>query len=234
MPSIADVAKDLLANPRPVLCLDTCELLAAVQGLSQGRGDYVAALFRLYTSFTAKPDCVMIVVTELVVHEFGQNIAAVRTKATEFLAKADAESARIHRAFGHINQPLPTAPSNHVVSPLVAELAALAQQVLNAANILDNAPICTDRAISRVRAKERPSHDGRIKDSLHIEHYLELSRQLHNQGFQKRRVFVSGNRGDFCQGRNSSHLHASLDPQFAAAGLEFFASLAAALGSLRI
>src|SRR5437588_338692 len=37
MPTPAAAAADLLANPRPVLCLDTCELLMALQCLVQRR-----------------------------------------------------------------------------------------------------------------------------------------------------------------------------------------------------
>lgn len=234
MPSIAETAKDLLAKPRPVLCLDTCELLSGVQALRQGRVDHIAALSRLYTSCVADPNCVLIVLTELVAHEFGQNIAPVRAKAIEFLAAADAFSGRIHRAAVHVNLALPNAPSHYAGSPLIQELGTLAQRVLSVATVLDAEQVCVDRAVARVRAKERPSHKGQVKDSIHIEHYLELARQLHNQGLQERRVFVSSNRNDFCQSRPSAQLHADLQPDFHAAGLEFFSSLSAALGSLRI
>lgn len=234
MPSIATTAKDLLATPRPVLCLDTCEPLGAVQCLSQRRVDQVDALFRLQRSCAANPLRVLIVVSDLVVVEFGQNIAQRQTDAAKFLAAADEVSLGIHRAWSNINQPLTSAPSNHAASTLVQELANLAQSVFALAAVLDSDPSCVDRAVTRVRAKERPSHKGQIKDSMHLEHYLELSRQLQNQGFQERRLFVSGNRNDFCEPRPSAQLHADLRPDFHAAGLQFYSSLNAALGSLGI
>jgi hypothetical protein len=71
-----------------------------------------------------------------------------------------------------------------------------------------------------------------VKDSIHLEHYLELSRLLHAGAFPERRVFVSGNRSDFWDG--PPRIHASLAPDLAGVGLEFFGDLHAAVGSLRI
>src|SRR5262249_31061696 len=56
MPTLAAVAADLLAKPRPVLCLDTCELLMAVQCLPQPRFQ-VEALNRTRSFLAATPEC---------------------------------------------------------------------------------------------------------------------------------------------------------------------------------
>src|SRR5947209_2948721 len=105
MPAIADLVADLLARPRPVLCLDTCGLTAA--------------------------------------------------------------------------------------------LAALAGTILGSAAAPDRDEASVCRALDRVHNKVRPSHAGMLKDSIHLEHYLDLSRQLHASGFPRRRVFVSANKADF-------------------------------------
>lgn len=99
--------------------------------------------------------------------------------------------------------------------------------------VLDRDAPCIQRALDRVFTKRRPSHDGHVKDSIHLEHYLELSRLLHVGGFAERRVFVSGNRSDFWNGP-LPHIHTSLAPDLAAVALEFFGDLRAAVGSLRI
>jgi hypothetical protein len=183
MPSIADAVAELLAKPRPVLCLDTCELLAAVQCLPQRRVIHVEALSRLLTSLTAKPDRVLVVLTDLVLHEWGQNLADVQEKARRFLAQADQDSGLVHDAWAHLGRPLATAASTHAATPLIAELINLGQGVINVACVLDRDPVCVDRALGRVLSKARPSQDGRIKDSIHLEHYLELSRQLRHAGY---------------------------------------------------
>ena len=100
--------------------------------------------------------------------------------------------------------------------------------------VLDRDDTCVGRAIDRVQNKVRPSHAGMVKDSIHLEHYLELCRQLHAAGFLERRVFVSANKADFWEAKNKSDIHPELKPQLDAVGLEFFGTLEAALGSLGI
>jgi hypothetical protein len=85
MPTLAAAAADLLASPRPVLCLDTCELLMALQCLPQRRVIHVEALSRIRTFLTGTPDRLQIVITDLVPHEWGQNISEVQQKAGQFL-----------------------------------------------------------------------------------------------------------------------------------------------------
>ena len=233
MPTLAATAADLLANPRPVLCLDTCELLMAVQCLPQRRAAHVEALARIHTFLSAKPGRLQVVITSLVPHEWGQNIAEVQQKAGQFLVQADEDSTLVHGAWFHLGRPLSSAPSVHAAATLVNELTALAQALLAQACILDRDPLCVERALARVFAKRRPSHDGRVKDSIHLEHFLELSRLLNAGGFTERRVFVSGNRSDFWDGP-LPRIHATIAPDLAAVGLEFFGDLRSAVGSLRI
>jgi hypothetical protein len=144
MPSIAATANALLAKPRPVLCLDTCELLAAVQCLRQRHVAHVETLSRLLTSLVSNPDRVLVVVTELVLHEWSQNLAGVQGKAQDFLAQVDDDSEIVHRAWAHLGRPLATSASAHASSPLVPELTQLAQSVINVAVVLDREPICVD------------------------------------------------------------------------------------------
>ncbi len=234
MPSIAATATALQASPQPVLCLDTCELLGAVQCVPQRYVLQVEALSRILASLVSKPDCVLLVVTDLVLHEWGQNITGVQSKAERFLAQVDNDSGVVHDAWTHLGRPLATTASAHSSSALIPELTTLAQGLINLVCVLDREAVCVDRALGRVLAKARPSQDGRIKDSIHLEHYLELSRQLHNAGYSQRRVFVSGNTSDFCENSAPSRIHSTLEPELAAVGLEFFKDLRSAVGSLGI
>lgn len=234
MPWIAATATALQANPQPVICLDTCELLGAVQCVPQRCVLQVEALSRIFASLVSKPDRVLLVVTELVLHEWGQNITGVQTKAEKFLAQVDHDSGLVHDAWAHLGRPLGSTASAHSGSALIPELTALAQGLINAACVLDREAVCVERALGRVFAKARPSQDGRIKDSIHLEHYLELSRQLRNARYSQRRVFVSGNASDFCENSASSHVHPTLAPELVSVGLEFFKDLRSAVGSLGI
>ena len=90
---------------------------------------------------------------------------------------------------------------------------------------------CTERALSRVMDRRRPSHKGEIKDSIHLEHYLEFSRRLSQAHFSEPILFVSANKADFWDG---PPLHAELKGEFDTSGLQFFGKLEAALGRLGI
>ena len=61
---------------------------------------------------------------------------------------------------------------------VVRGLVALALGVLDQAMILEKDESCVERALGRVMDRKRPSHKNYIKDSIHWEHYLELSRRL--------------------------------------------------------
>ena len=224
----------LLAQPRPVLCLDTCELLSAVQCLRQDQAIHIEALAVLLTSMVSTPNSVLVVITDLVVHEWGQNLPGVPGKAHEFPTRIDHESGIVHDAWLHLGPALTTTPSTHALSPLIAELTKLAQDVIDLACILERESVCVDRALGRVLSQSRPSHEGSIKDSIHLEHYLELATQLHASGFTDRRVFVSANKKDFWESNPPTRIHHTLAPEFAAVGLEFFGDLRSAVGSLQL
>jgi hypothetical protein len=93
MPPIATVVTALTAAPKPVICLDTCDILEVVQCLDwdkPGTPRSVACIKpvrRLLNTLAVDPDRVLVVITELVHIEWNQNIAGIRKKADEFLAK---------------------------------------------------------------------------------------------------------------------------------------------------
>jgi len=95
MPALAAVAAQLAAAPKPVLCLDTCDILEVVQCLHYDRLGAPRAIGciepirRLLDTLAANPDRVQLVITELVATEWNQNVAGIRTKAEQHLAHLD-------------------------------------------------------------------------------------------------------------------------------------------------
>jgi hypothetical protein len=234
MPAIAALVADLLAHPRPVLCLDTCDLLDIIQCVAEGKAQRVQHARRLVRELGTHPDLVQLVVSYLVPVEWGQNQAAVIADVERKTRQVDTDIAEIHLAWHHLGSALPGPPPSYAGAGLPAALADLAAEVLGCATVLDRDDTCVRRALDRVHDKLRPSHAGMVKDSIHLEHYLELCRQLHASGLPARRVFVSANKADFWEAKNKADIHPDLAPQLAAVGLEFFGSLEAALGSLGI
>jgi hypothetical protein len=234
MPALATVVADLLAHPRPVLLLDTCDLLDIIQCVAEGKAGRLEHVRRLVTALGADPDRLQLVVSYLVPVEWAQNQAIVLADVELRTRRLDQDIADIHRAWQHAGSQLPGPTPSYAGSGLTAALAALAGTILGWAVVLDPDETCIGRALDRVHTKGRPSHTGMVKDSIHLEHYLELCRQLHTSAFPGRRVFVSANKADFWAAKNRADIHPDLEPQLTAVGLEFFGTLEAALGSLGI
>src|ERR1700748_787490 len=98
MPTIADFAAQLIAGPpKPVICLDTCDILEVVQCLDWEKSGgnsprpvtCIEAAKRLMDALIVNPDRVQIVITRLIHREWTQNIEAIRTRAEESLDTID-------------------------------------------------------------------------------------------------------------------------------------------------
>jgi hypothetical protein len=234
MPALATVAADLLARPRPLLCLDTCDLLDIIQCVAEGKARRLEHVRRLLGTLALRPDRVQLIVSYLVPIEWAQNPASVIDEVEHKIRRVDEDIAEIHVAWEHAGPPFPGSPPSYAGGRLPVALAALAGTVLRWAVVIDRDDTCVARALDRVQNKAPPSHAGMVKDAIHLEHYLELCRQLHAAGLLARRVFVSANKADFWEAKNKPDIHPDLAPQLTAVGLEFFGTLEAALGSLAI
>jgi hypothetical protein len=240
MPSIAGIVGQLAAAPKPVICLDTCDILDVVQCLGWEKATAarntacVPAVRRLLTTLAAYPDKALVVITELVATEWHQNIPEIRANAILFLSQVDLILKRSHQAAVPAGTALP-AFTDLSASALVDDLVTLSTAVLNQAIRIDLDPALIDLAVQRVMAKRRPSHDGHLKDSVHFEHYLELARQLRAAGIAEECVFVSKNRKDFWDDQKPS-IHPDLAPEIAdhAVRMSFFGSIEAAIGYLHL
>lgn len=241
MPAITNLAVDLCAKAvRPIICLDTCDILEVVQCLDWEKPGTprsaapIEPVRRLLAALIANPDRAQLVVTYLVEHEWNQNIGDIRAKADSFLKKIDDIVNAAGQAAGLVGTALP-APTPLSASSLVTDAAALSTSLLNEAVRLERDEAMIGRAMNRVMIKRRPSHDGHIKDSINFEHYLEFTRQLRNGGFTGPVLFVSKNRKDYWDGEKPQ-IHAELAPEIndAAVQMQFYGSLTAALGPLHI
>jgi hypothetical protein len=56
MPAIAAVVADLLARPRPILWLDTCDLLDIIQCVAEGKARRLEHVRRLIDALDLRPD----------------------------------------------------------------------------------------------------------------------------------------------------------------------------------
>jgi hypothetical protein len=146
MPPLAAVVGQLAAHPKPVLCLDTCNILEVVQCLhyetlgSPRKTDCIEPAKRLLEEMDSKPSCVQIIVTDLTVTEWNQNIAGIRAQAELHLAQVDQAVLRLHDAAGHVGTMI-GAFASLANTMLVDALVALSRDLLDQAVKLDLDPV---------------------------------------------------------------------------------------------
>jgi len=230
MKSIAEVVADLVGAPRPVLCLDTCIFLDIITTGNRGLTDLIEVNRRLSEILVTTPGRVQLVVTSLVLREWVQRRDEVREEATKWLQNTDRQILEVHRAWERLGRPLATVRPTYYTPDLVNELTNLAKSLLRGSVVLKENTECVMRALQRVKWKKRPSHTKEIKDSIHLENYLELSRQLRDAGYGQPVIFASTNSSDFWENKNTpARPHVELVDDLAAANLVFFGRLRLAL-----
>ena len=112
-------------------------------------------------------------------------------------------------------------------------MTTLAEDLLRLISILSFDADCLRRAFERVCAKKQPARNGKIKDAYLLEQCLTLTRALRERGVQQRVILCSSNTSDFAK-PNSSQFDQDIAGDASHAGLEYFTSLSAAVGSLRL
>ena len=230
---IAELVAELLAAPSPVLCLDTCDILDGIRGVRNDTLNRSRSFIRIGKNLTESPSNLRVVITYLVKHEWEQNLESVRIQALGDLQKKTRQVEVINEA--RVQVGLSTFDMPNFDGPQIIDgLIALARGIIDRATALKQDRECIDRALERVMTHQRPSHKNEIKDSIHLEHYLELSRELKAADYSKPCLFVSGNEADFWAGKGVRRIHPDLESDLEEAGLKFFPRLEDAVRSLGI
>ena len=233
MKSIAALVAELVAAPRPVLCLDTCIFLDIITAGNRSLTDLIEVNRRLSEILVATPDRIQLVVTSLVLREWIQRRDEVRDEATKWLVNTDKQILEIHSTWERLDRPLTTPRPTYYDPDLVDRLTSLAESLLRGSAVLREDTACIMQALQRVKRKRRPSHNNQIKDSIHLETYMELSRGLRDASYGQPVIFASTNTSDFWQDKNTPERpHPELTRELSAANLVFFGRLPLALRHL--
>lgn len=223
MPTITDVVDQLVAADRPVVFLDTCILLDVVRAIERKRANCVATAIELHAALITHPPLCSLVISHLVLHEWGSHEGKLLADAAKHLAEIAEQSAHFHDACAVLGIAPGFSRANYAALGLAERLRDLSKQLLDAGIQVDSDDVCSGKAINRVIHNIPPSKKGgEAKDCTIIEEYLAVSRALEAAGFKKRRVFCTSNTSDYCE---AGVLHSKLVPDFVAAGLRFTTNL---------
>jgi hypothetical protein len=234
---LAAVAR-IIAQPAPVLILDTCNFLDLFRrdpARQQPRvpAEEIRFAAELLQRAIDQPEAVHLIVPELVPGEYADHADRIEREFDDWLGAHDRNQTWLAAAAPWVGT---SVPSPTAVRPLGlhAEFRRLATDLLARAVVLDRDQSSLDRAVARLIAKRRPSHRKEIKDSMNLEQSLELCSRLRSGGFTRPVAFISSNTNDYAATSTSPRLHNDLQAEFSAVSLEYFPSLRAAVGSLRV
>ncbi|QEH35644.1 hypothetical protein OJF2_41990 [Aquisphaera giovannonii] len=238
MIAIPEAAASIAEQPAPVIILDTCSLLDVFRWVDSEReprasADEIRAASLLLRGAASSPVSFHLVVPELVEVEYGRKARNLEDSFQGWIRDHDKCGGWFAEAAPWIGialqEPLRIEPLR--ISEKCHELA---DKLLEKAIVLSRDVACLNRAIGRLIGKSPPCHlRDEVKDAINLEQALELSRRLGLIGSSPGRVFISSNTRDFGDAKRRSRLHPDIERDFQEAGLEYFTSLAAALGSLQ-
>ncbi len=237
MTTIPAAVARIISQPAPVLILDTCNFLDlfrrdSVRHQPRVPPEEIQFASEVLRAATDQPAAVHLIVPELVPGEFADHADRIEGELGEWLRFHDRNQDWVVAAAHGIGTSLSSPSAVHPLG-LHARFRGLAEDLLARAVVLDRDLTSLSRAVARLIAKRRPSHKKEIKDSMNLEQSLELCSQLRNGGFTRPVVFISSNTNDYAVASTPPRLHNDLHAEFAAASLEYFPSLRAAVGSLR-
>jgi len=218
MPQIGAAAAGLLGTPVPVLLADACALLDIIRAPARNSAPHLLAVQKVASALTATPPGCQVVTASITRKEFTDHREEERKRLAKHIDDLEQTAAQFHQACQAVT--IPVSASGFVAAGLPAALLNLAQGLLDSSVTLDPDNPTLARAYQRVIDSRRPAQHGAIKDSVMLEEYLELTRQLRAGGFTLPIVFLSSNPDDFCEG-GARALHPDLQAEFAPLNLGF-------------
>jgi hypothetical protein len=207
--------------PAPVLVLDSCILLDIVRAPLRNKADEVRVARQFLASVRKTPKTIHILVASPTPTEWNDHIGEAVTDCTTAVNGCNA----VASICGHMALPgvafLPAAVLN-----LPTLLRQLAADLLAAAVTIDHNAAAMRRAVDRMIASTHPVKPGGkgAKDSVILEHAVEMTSKLRTAGFHGDCIFVSSNTRDFAS-PGSTSLHAQLASAFNPVTLQYAVSL---------
>ncbi len=142
MIAIGGAVANLVANPRPILCLDTCDFLDVARAIMRDGLARTKSFARMLDVLAADPNRrFQPVITYLVRHEWEQDLEGVRIDAERDIERTNGKIAIIGEAckdVGIVSPPI--VPFD--AKPLIQGLINLAENLMNQAVVLIKDDIC--------------------------------------------------------------------------------------------
>jgi hypothetical protein len=217
----------ILANPAPVLLLDTSSVLDIIRvgGRESCPPQLIEAAKEIVALASQSPPRLWIVTAELVQNEWNDHCGRVEIETRKRINELDRNIKGLTEVLRYLGSVPPvgvTVFSGHAIE---SQLTSLAASLLSAATIIQRDDGCSALANRRAIMCWAPASKGKdsVRDCTIIEHYISVCQQLVEAGFNSKCVFVSSNVNDYGKGGRPLP---PLDEHFRVARIEYVTDLA--------
>lgn len=194
-----EAAVRILADLAPVLILDTCAILDIIRAPIREQIYNIKAALSILTASRATPRELWVVVPNLVLSEFDDNIITVEGELNKSLLVTDSRVVEINAALSLLGLQAHAGLADFSSSGLTQSLRSIADEVITIALQIDDDE-CSSNAVKRVILGKAPSEKGKqqLKDCIIWENAIAFSSKLRRLGFNRPVVFISSNTSDYC------------------------------------
>jgi hypothetical protein len=229
MMSSAKVVRRIMSAQAPALLLDTCSLLDLMRDPTRETfsAEQVHAASRLLGRAESRPPTLWLPIASQVLSERDERQLNVKLEAEAAIRRLEECVHRVQRtmaAHGLITSAIapPLSASNFLDTA-----STMVDRYFSAGLPFENPRNVAGKAFARVAANKAPSKRGQqAKDCLVIESYLHIAKQLREQQFQHKIVFLTTNTRDYSDPTASSgKLHPDLVAEFHAVNMAYAVNL---------
>ncbi|OQY58001.1 MAG: hypothetical protein B6245_14110 [Desulfobacteraceae bacterium 4572_88] len=232
-PDMDEIISDILNHPAPVIFLDTCIILDIIRALYREKIDIkiVVSAKELIIRSQAEPAGIWLLISEIVETEWNNNINSVVKELRSEIKKLRKNLFRLERILENLFSGTPIPYPDIASYDLDVSLRNISEKLLKSSISFSNDMGCFAKSSLRVIRNEAPASKGKseAKDCMIIEHYLKISRCLHENGFKEKRIFITSNKKDYGK---PSDIRQPLKNEFENVGLAYVDNLAWAVSMI--
>lgn len=194
MTTIGRIVASVAGTSAPIAILDTCILLDIVRAPARKKAAEVRVA-KLFLSCVGKtPKTIHLFVGSPTPKEWSEHIDTVVQECEDAIETCE----NVASVCAHLGMTTPS-PLPAGTGTLPASLRQLSNDLLTACVVIDHQADAMDRAGHRIIESRLPARKKGTgaKDSIIVEHAIELTRQLRKASFNQSCVFISSNTTDF-------------------------------------
>jgi hypothetical protein len=200
--TINEVVSVVVANPYPILFIDTCSILDLIrlpyrQSKANLAESYLEAAKKIVNLARSKQ--LIIIILPLIEEEYKNNLLNTKQELQSHVKKL-ALNLEILKSVHSSSQNQLSAPDLFILETC-GYLENICDEIFSHGIYLKKYEKITSTATNRTISQTPPARHGAVKDCIIYEHFLEQSKLIRAKSIQEKIVFLTSNTEDFCESR---------------------------------